>query len=83
MTELGRKPRVTIVTEGTYPITLGGVTTWVQRLIKYSESVRFNVLCLAPPGKKEPVVEIPDNVQDVVIKELVPRRMGKHRWIAR
>ncbi len=83
MTELGGRPRVTIVTEGTYPITLGGVTTWVQRLIEYSENVRFNVLCLAPPGKKEPVVEIPDNVEEVVIEEVIPRRSDPRRWLDR
>ncbi len=77
------KPEVTIVTEGTYPITLGGVTTWVQRLIEHSSNVRFNVLCLAPSGKAEPVVDIPENVRDVVVRELVPRRVGKRRWVAR
>ncbi len=76
-------PEVTIVTEGTYPITLGGVTAWVQRLIEHSPNVRFNVLCLAPPGKTEPVVDIPENVRDVVVRELVPRRVGKRRWVAR
>jgi len=77
------KPEVTIVTEGTYPITLGGVTTWVQRLIKYSPDVKFNVLCLAPPDRKKPAVDIPDNVRKVVIRELVPRRLSKYRWVAR
>ncbi|WP_456435280.1 DUF3492 domain-containing protein [Methanopyrus sp.] len=67
--EAYRRPTVTVVTEATYPVALGGVTTWVHRLIKYSPDVVFNVLCMTGQGRTELVVEIPANVRDVVIED--------------
>ncbi|WP_456454373.1 GT4 family glycosyltransferase PelF [Methanopyrus sp.] len=82
--EAYRRPTVTVVTEATYPVALGGVTTWVHRLIKYSPDVVFNVLCMTGQGRTEPVVEIPANVRDVVIQEIVPKRKNKlRRWLDR
>ncbi|WP_457619368.1 GT4 family glycosyltransferase PelF [Methanopyrus sp.] len=80
---MSERPTVTVVTEATYPVALGGVTTWVQRLIKYSSNVTFNVLCTTGPEKTEPVVKIPNNVKNVVIQEIIPKENKLRRWIHR
>ena len=75
--------KVTIVTEGTYPIVLGGVTIWVQRLIETLSCVDFNILCLTPPGKHEPVVDLPENVKRVILKSVVPSPSAVRRILAK
>ena len=57
---------VCIITEGTYPITLGGVGLWVHTLIKNMPDIEFTVVALVPKEKTTPVLEIPKNVKKII-----------------
>ena len=57
---------VCIITEGTYPISLGGVGLWVHTLIKSMPDIEFTVVALVPKEKTTPVIEIPKNVKKII-----------------
>lgn len=40
---------VTILSEGAYPIVKGGVSEWLDTLIRNMPDVKFNVFCITPP----------------------------------
>lgn len=57
--------RVLLFTEGTYPLTHGGVSTWCDHLISGLQDVDFDVLALGPTGDELPVWEPPPNLRTV------------------
>ncbi|MFC5952478.1 GT4 family glycosyltransferase PelF [Pseudonocardia lutea] len=57
--------RVSLVTEGTYPIQSGGVSGWCEQLIRGLPEVSFEVVALSGSGREPAVFTVPDNVTAV------------------
>ncbi|MFI1488136.1 GT4 family glycosyltransferase PelF [Streptomyces sp. NPDC020747] len=53
---------VTMLTEGTYPLVHGGVSTWCDQLVKGMPEVGFNVVSLSGNGREPVTWELPSNV---------------------
>ena len=68
-----RKMKVCIISEGSYPIVLGGLSEWAHMLIKHLKDIEFDVFCIAPTleDKWVPVYEKLPNVGQVIIKPLI------------
>lgn len=79
---------VCLILEGSYPYVAGGVSTWVQDLIKAQAPLRFSIVALvADAAKRTPRYELPENVDAVVDVPLSgpPRRghgSGRDRGLA-
>jgi glycosyltransferase involved in cell wall biosynthesis len=56
---------VLLLTEGTYPLHGGGVSTWCDELCTSLDSVDFHVFALTGTPGAEPRYEIPDNVREL------------------
>jgi len=56
------RPRVVIVTEGTYPHAHGGVSVWCDQLVQGLPEVPFAVVALVAFGYQQPVWDLPDHV---------------------
>lgn len=77
----GPNPRVALVTEGTYPFTLGGVSTWCDQLVRGLSVHRFTVLAVTAVAGRRPVWDLPPNVDDVVELPCWDRRtQAPRRW---
>ncbi|GAA2885792.1 hypothetical protein GCM10010472_49980 [Pseudonocardia halophobica] len=57
--------KVSLVTEGTYPIQSGGVSGWCEQLIRGLPEVSFEVVALSGSGREPAVFTVPDNVTAV------------------
>jgi glycosyltransferase involved in cell wall biosynthesis len=57
--------RVTMVTEGTYPFSHGGVSTWCDQLIRGLPQHQFEITAITATGAEQCVWELPDNVRSV------------------
>ncbi|MEM2109050.1 MAG: GT4 family glycosyltransferase PelF [Candidatus Odinarchaeota archaeon] len=57
--------RVCLVTEGTYPYVVGGVSSWVHRLITQLKDVTFEVLAIVPAGELKEKYSIPPNLKNI------------------
>lgn len=67
---------VCLVLEGTYPFVAGGVSSWVNQIIKQMPDVSFSILHISPTSGfyKGHAYELPDNVlgvQEVYLHEAV------------
>jgi glycosyltransferase involved in cell wall biosynthesis len=74
--------RVTLVTEGTYPIHAGGVSTWCDQLVRGLPDVDFDVVALSGSGRERAVHVPPRNVvavRRVGLWARPPRRRPLHR----
>ncbi|MEV0381983.1 GT4 family glycosyltransferase PelF [Nonomuraea sp. NPDC050643] len=58
--------KVTFVSEGTYPFAMGGVSVWIDQLIRGMPDNRWEVVALTVDGAERPVWELPDNLARVV-----------------
>ena len=59
--------RVALVTEGTYPVTTGGVSTWCDQLLRGMPEHDWTVLALTSSGTEEPVWARPGSVRSVIL----------------
>jgi glycosyltransferase involved in cell wall biosynthesis len=57
--------RVALVSEGTYPYAMGGVSVWCDQLIRGLPDYRWEVVPLSVDGTEERVWEAPDNLDRV------------------
>ena len=57
---------VCLVTEGSYPHTKGGVSTWCDMLVRGLPEVRFVLLSLVASPSVRPVYQLPDNVSKLI-----------------
>lgn len=57
---------VCLVTEGTYPYFVGGVSTWCDMLVRGLPEVRFVLMSLVPDPGVAPVFELPANVAELI-----------------
>ncbi len=54
-----------MVTEGTYPYVVGGVSSWVHRLITQLSHITFDILAIVPPGELKEKYQIPSNIKNI------------------
>ncbi|MFE3455808.1 GT4 family glycosyltransferase PelF [Nonomuraea sp. NPDC059194] len=57
--------RVTLVSEGTYPFAMGGVSVWMDQLIRGMPDYRWDVVTLTVDGAERPVWDRPGNLDRV------------------
>ncbi|MFP5347589.1 MAG: GT4 family glycosyltransferase PelF [Actinomycetes bacterium] len=57
----GRRVRVLLVTEGTYPYVVGGVSTWCDLLLRGLPDVEWSVCALSGPDVDTPAFRLPEN----------------------
>ncbi|SEG73475.1 Glycosyltransferase involved in cell wall bisynthesis [Nonomuraea solani] len=72
--------KVTFVSEGTYPFAMGGVSVWMDQLIRGMPDHRWEVYALTVDGAERSVWELPDNLGRVVSVPLWkkgPRRSSR------
>ena len=53
---------ITLITEGTYPHHLGGVSVWCDQLLREVTDHRFNVLAISASGAEKKMYTPPPNV---------------------
>ncbi|MEV4290788.1 GT4 family glycosyltransferase PelF [Nonomuraea bangladeshensis] len=68
--------KVTFVSEGTYPFAMGGVSVWMDQLIRGMPDYRWDVITLTVDGRERSVWERPPNLEKVVS---VPLWAGRRR----
>ncbi|MEV4291172.1 GT4 family glycosyltransferase PelF [Nonomuraea bangladeshensis] len=72
--------KVTLVSEGTYPFAMGGVSVWMDQLIRGMPDYRWDVVTMTVDGEERPVWDPPANLEQVVSVPLwgdVPRRPSR------
>ena len=57
--------KVALVSEGTYPYTMGGVSVWCEQLIRGFPDYRWEVVALAVDGSEPSVFARPDNLERI------------------
>ncbi|MEU1517744.1 GT4 family glycosyltransferase PelF [Streptomyces sp. NPDC005811] len=70
---------VTMLTEGTYPLVHGGVSTWCDQLVKGMPEVDFHVVSLSGSGREPVTWELPPNVRRHSSVPTWGPRPGRHR----
>ena len=60
-----RRPRIALVTEGTYPCAGGGVSVWCDQLMRNLPSIDFEVTALMPTDRDPGVWRPPSNLIEV------------------
>ncbi|MFG1947734.1 GT4 family glycosyltransferase PelF [Nonomuraea sp. NPDC048826] len=58
--------KVTLVSEGTYPFAMGGVSVWMDQLIRGMPDYRWDVVTMTVDGDERPVWELPPNLEQVI-----------------
>ncbi|MEU4220742.1 GT4 family glycosyltransferase PelF [Actinoplanes sp. NPDC026623] len=57
--------KITLVSEGTYPYAMGGVSIWCEQLIKGMPDYRWDVVALTVDGAEQSVFPAPTNLDKV------------------
>ncbi|TDC37518.1 GT4 family glycosyltransferase PelF [Micromonospora sp. KC213] len=57
--------RIALVSEGTYPYAMGGVSVWCEQLIRGMPEYRWEVVALTVDGSEKPVFDRPANLDRV------------------
>jgi glycosyltransferase involved in cell wall biosynthesis len=73
--------RIALITEGTYPLTHGGVSVWCDHLIRNLPEVEFNLYAIAATAPRESVWALPENVvafRTIGLESLDPRRFTRY-----
>ncbi|MFE7568313.1 DUF3492 domain-containing protein, partial [Streptomyces sp. NPDC057539] len=58
--------RVTLLTEGTYPHSHGGVSVWCDQLVNGMPDMDFDVIAVTGTGREPVVWDLPGHVSQVV-----------------
>lgn len=58
--------KVTLVSEGTYPFAMGGVSVWMDQLIRGMPDYRWDVVTMTVDGAERPVWDLPGNLDRVI-----------------
>ncbi|MEU3437700.1 DUF3492 domain-containing protein, partial [Streptomyces sp. NPDC006863] len=58
--------RVTLLTEGTYPHSHGGVSVWCDQLVTGMPDIAFDVVAVTGTGREPVVWDVPANVGRIV-----------------
>lgn len=82
--------KIALVTEGTYPVVTGGVSTWCDQLIAGMPNHDFEIIALTGSGADRPVWKLPENVRSLRLIPVwgppaAPLRPGARRkeWMDR
>lgn len=82
----GKPSDVCLIVEGCYPHIAGGVSTWVDWLIKSQPDVSFRVISIVAPGEERKArYAFPPNVvafREVVLGQAPGTRFSFRRWLA-
>ena len=54
--------RVSLISEGAYPHSFGGVSVWCDQLVRRSTTIEFTVVSLVATGNEAAVWQLPENV---------------------
>jgi polysaccharide biosynthesis protein PelF len=57
--------KIALVSEGTYPFAMGGVSVWCDQLIRGLPECRWEMVALTVDGTEQPVWDLPDNLDRV------------------
>ncbi len=82
---LGRRPRILIITEGTYPYAVGGVSSWCDVLISGLSGIDWDVLPLIAGGKHmRQTSKLPPNARllrpiELWSEDRAPRRLSRRQ----
>ena len=57
--------KIALVSEGTYPYAMGGVSIWCEQLIRGIPDYRWDVVALTVDGTEQSVFDAPDNLDRV------------------
>jgi polysaccharide biosynthesis protein PelF len=71
--------RIALVSEGTYPYAMGGVSIWCEQLIRGMPDYRWEVVALTVDGSEQPVFDNPANLDGVHPIPLWGGRRAKRR----
>jgi glycosyltransferase involved in cell wall biosynthesis len=85
-----RAARVTLLTEGTYPHSAGGVSVWCDQLVRGMPDVDFGILAVTGTGREPVVWDLPGNVRSLDVRPLGgaapagkgPRGAGRRAFLA-
>ncbi|MGQ4833991.1 MAG: GT4 family glycosyltransferase PelF [Candidatus Asgardarchaeia archaeon] len=71
---------VVLIAEGTYPITLGGVSLWIHQLIESNPDIDFSVISIV--STKEPISKFskPSNLKEIIYVP-VPHKLEEFKDI--
>jgi polysaccharide biosynthesis protein PelF len=62
---------ICLILEGTYPYTMGGVSSWTHELIRMQSHLSFSIVALvSPQSPTKPLYTLPDNVTGVTTLRL-------------
>jgi len=56
---------ITLITEGTYPHNMGGVSVWCDQLLREMSEHTFELLSISATGTEKSTWELPSNVARV------------------
>ena len=59
-------PRVTLLTEGTYPHSHGGVSVWCDQLVQGMPDIGFDVIAVTGTGRESVVWDLPSHVSHLL-----------------
>lgn len=75
--------RIALITEGTYPFVVGGVSVWCDQLIRGLHDLEFEVIALTGNGLERAVYPPPPNLKGVINFPLwALNRRGRSRYRA-
>ncbi|MEM2109425.1 MAG: GT4 family glycosyltransferase PelF [Candidatus Odinarchaeota archaeon] len=57
--------RICLITEGTYPLTIGGVSKWTHTLVSHMPDLEFEIISLVPDTKTRFNYTPPKNVKEI------------------
>jgi glycosyltransferase involved in cell wall biosynthesis len=57
--------KIALVSEGTYPYAMGGVSVWCDQLIRGMPDFRWEMIPLAVDGRERVAWELPDNLEGI------------------
>ncbi|MGP3919704.1 GT4 family glycosyltransferase PelF [Nonomuraea sp. 10N515B] len=66
--------KVTLVSEGTYPFAMGGVSVWMDQLIRGMPDYWWDVMTMTVDGRERPVWEQPRNLENIISMPLWAQR---------
>ncbi|MFI5841296.1 GT4 family glycosyltransferase PelF [Catenuloplanes sp. NPDC051500] len=75
--------RVALVSEGTYPYAMGGVSVWCEQLIRGIPDYRWEVVALTVDGTEKPAFAYPENLDRVHNIPLWGARPERRRSLSR
>jgi glycosyltransferase involved in cell wall biosynthesis len=75
--------RILLLTEGTYPFAVGGVSSWCDLLLRELTEFDWQVLPIVAPTLRRPAYEIPSHARMVDRIELWSEALPRPRWRGR